>query len=60
MIDNMFGYLGTLANDLKPCATATLTINYKKPVMCGQEYIIKVEVTKIDGRKVYLSARVED
>lgn len=35
MIDNMFGYLGTLANDLKPCATATLTINYKKPVMCG-------------------------
>lgn len=60
MIDNLFGYLGTLANELKPCATATLSINYKKPVRVGEEYIIKVHVDKIEGRKVYLSARVED
>lgn len=52
--------MGTLSNDLKPCATANLNINYKKPVKVGEEYIIKMEVSKIDGRKVYIAARVED
>lgn len=56
LIDNLFGYLGTLANDLVPVATANLNINYRKPIKVGKEYMIKVELTKIDGRKVYLSA----
>ncbi|KAL4499030.1 hypothetical protein ABPG72_016932 [Tetrahymena utriculariae] len=60
IIDNLYGYLGTLSNDLKPCATANLNINYKKPVKVGEEYIIKLEVSKIDGRKVYITAKIED
>lgn len=56
----MFGYLGTLAGDFKPCATATLQINYKKPVKVGEEYIIKLAVDKIDGRKINIKAIVED
>ena len=40
LIDNLFGYLGTLSNDLVPVATANLNINYRKPIKVGREYMI--------------------
>jgi thioesterase superfamily protein 4 len=44
LIDSIFGYLGTLVNDLSPVATANLNLNYKKPIKVEKEYLLNCEV----------------
>lgn len=46
LIDNLFGYMGTLINGLEPVATANLSINYKKPIKVNQEYMLLCDVVE--------------
>ena len=39
--------------------TARLTINYRKPVKAGSYVILKATTTKVEGRKVWVTGRLE-
>lgn len=59
MVDNAFGQLSTLAAG-KPCATANLSVNYRKPVKVNEDYMINCEVERVEGRKIFLKAQIVD
>ena len=39
--------------------TASLTVNYRKPVKAGSYVVLKAEVTRSEGRKVWVKSRIE-
>ena len=39
--------------------TASLTVNFRKPVPAGSFVVLKAETTKIEGRKVWVKGRIE-
>lgn len=39
--------------------TASLTVNYRKPVPAGSYVVLKAETTKAEGRKVWVKGRIE-
>ena len=39
--------------------TASLTVNYRKPVPAGSYLVLKAETTKVEGRKVWVKGRIE-
>lgn len=53
VVDDLMGYLLYVVR--KPAVTRTLEVEYLKPVMVGQEYVVRGRVEKLDGRKVWVS-----
>ncbi|KAF2866780.1 thioesterase family protein [Massariosphaeria phaeospora] len=43
----------------KVAVTASLQITYKKPVMAGQVVVLRAETTKVEGRKAWVTGRLE-
>ncbi|CAI6250754.1 unnamed protein product [Periconia digitata] len=43
----------------KVAVTASLKIDYKKPVMAGQVVVLKAETTRVEGRKAWVTGRLE-
>lgn len=39
--------------------TASMTVNYRKPVPAGSFVVLKAETTKVEGRKVWVKGRIE-
>lgn len=39
--------------------TASLKIDYKKPAMAGQVVVLKAETTRVEGRKAWVTGRIE-
>lgn len=39
--------------------TASLTVNYRKPVPAGSFVVLKAETTKAEGRKAWVKGRIE-
>ena len=39
--------------------TATLTVNYRKPVPAGSFVVLKAEATRVEGRKAWIKGRLE-
>lgn len=60
LLDNISGALTFVASDFKPCMTAYLNMNFRKPVMIGKEYVATIEVDKIEDRKLFLKGKVVD
>jgi len=60
LFDNVAGILAHCVHDLSPSATAYLNIQYKKPLQVGKEYVLKMEVKSIDGKKAYLDGIIMD
>ena len=62
MFDDLMGYAyGVAINDLDRIAyTAYLKINFKVPLTENTDVILVVSLEKIQGRKIYLKARMED
>lgn len=62
MFDDLMGYgYGVAINDLDRIAyTAYLKINFKVPLRENTDVILVVSLEKIQGRKIYLKARMED
>lgn len=58
ILDNLLSHLSVLVNDYSPCATANLTINFKKPMFIGEEYLLIAEMEKKIDRKIYITSKV--
>jgi acyl-coenzyme A thioesterase PaaI-like protein len=59
VFDNTFGWL-FLALKIKPAVTANLVINYRSPIYANTCCILKAKLLKIEGRKLYMNATLED
>mmetsp|Transcript_39020 Transcript_39020/g.50453 ORF Transcript_39020/g.50453 Transcript_39020/m.50453 type:complete len:253 (+) Transcript_39020:85-843(+) len=57
--DNMMGWAAFLAG-FTEAFTVNMNVQYKKPVLCDQTYIMHVTVTKIEGRKAFLNGTLEN
>ena len=53
VVDDLLGYL--LYVVMKPGVTRKLEVEYLKPVLVGQEYVVRGRVDSVDGRKVWVS-----
>ena len=58
VIDDLYGFLLYLTGG--PAVTRTLEVNYLAPILLSVPYELTAEVTRRDGRKLFLSARVLD
>jgi acyl-coenzyme A thioesterase PaaI-like protein len=58
IIDNAFGWLFTISK-VKSAFTANLNVNYRKPVPINSQGFVKVQLTKREGRKLFMSATWE-
>jgi Uncharacterized protein, possibly involved in aromatic compounds catabolism len=46
-------------NDYSLVVTANLTVNYRKPLRAGSNFVVRVFHEKTEGRKIYFTARIE-
>ncbi|CAD8070089.1 unnamed protein product [Paramecium primaurelia] len=60
LIDNAFGQLSFLTTGFIPTATANLQLNFNQTIHTNKDYLISCEVEKVQGRKVFLKAKVYD
>ena len=60
LLDESMGRCGLAALPKRTGVTARLTVDYRKPVLAGRYVVIKAEVVKIEGRKVWVKGRIED
>ena len=60
LFDNLGGTLAFLSSDNKPVATASMTVNYRKPMPTGQEYLTEVTTKSINGKNVMVQGVVKD
>lgn len=59
VIDNTFGWLFMSCN-LPSAFTANLNINYKSPVYANTIVVLTANLIKVDGRKLFMEAIMED
>jgi len=59
VIDNSYGAL-FMGLGLPPAFTANLNLNYRSPIKQGSVCILRAKVDSIDGRKLRMSATIED
>lgn len=59
LLDESMGRCGLAALPNRMGFTAQLTVNYRKPVKAGSYVVIKAEVVKTEGRKVWVTGRIE-
>jgi len=57
LLDNSFGYAFFAAN-VGNGFTANLNIDYRAPIMVGSKIILTTRASKVEGRKVYLTAEI--
>merc|ERR1711901_15374 len=57
LLDNSFGYAFFAAN-VGNGFTANLNIDYRAPIITGSKIILTTRASKVEGRKVYLSAEI--
>jgi acyl-coenzyme A thioesterase PaaI-like protein len=50
---------GGKEDDYSLVVTANLTVNYRKPLRAGSNFVVRVRHEKTEGRKVYFTARIE-
>jgi len=60
LFDNLAGSLAFFVSDFHPAKTAYLNVTYKKPLKVGKEYIIEMEVDRIEDKDIYLKGKVLD
>lgn len=60
LFDNLAGTLAFTVCGLSPAATAYLNVTYKKPMKIGKEYILIVEVSKLEGKKIFIKGKFID
>ena len=58
--DEAVANLSEIASNLECTATKYLNVTLHKPVFVGKEYLISAFVEKIEGRKVFVSAKMID
>lgn len=59
IIDHFMGRVSDMVSDGENVATASLTVNYKKPILVGKDYLVEVRFEKIEKeRKIYLKAKI--
>ena len=59
VIDNTFGWL-FMSCKLPSAFTANLNINYKSPVYANSMVVLTANLIKVDGRKLFMEAQMED
>ncbi|MCJ1273588.1 hypothetical protein MMC21_001381 [Puttea exsequens] len=59
LLDEGCARCGFAALPNKIGVTASLTINYKKPTPAGSFVVLKAETTRVEGRKVWVKAKIE-
>jgi len=59
VIDNTFGWL-FMSCTLPSAFTANLNINYKSPVYANTIVVLTANLIKVDGRKLFMEATMED
>ena len=59
IMDEGMGYCGLAALPNKIGVTANLTVNYRAPTPAGSFVVLKAEIVKLEGRKVWVKARIE-
>lgn len=60
LFDNLGGILAFFACENKPVATASVTVNYRKPIRPGEEYLTEVSTKKIDENKAIVNGVIKD
>mmetsp|Transcript_9066 Transcript_9066/g.17091 ORF Transcript_9066/g.17091 Transcript_9066/m.17091 type:complete len:339 (-) Transcript_9066:174-1190(-) len=48
-----------MQDDFSLVVTANLTVNYRKPLPAGSNFVVRVRHEKTEGRKIYFTARIE-
>lgn len=59
LLDEGMALCGMPALPSRIGVTARLTIDYRKPVRAGTYIVLKAEVVKVEGRKVWVKGRIE-
>lgn len=59
LMDESMGRCGLAALPHQIGFTANLSVDYRKPVRAGTYIVIKAEVVKLEGRKVWVKGRIE-
>lgn len=59
LLDQVLGIATFVALPKRMCFTANLNMNYRKPLPAGAKVAVRARTTKIDGRKLHASGRVE-
>ena len=59
LMDESMGRCGLAALPSRMGYTARLTVDFRKPVKAGSYVVIKAEVVKTEGRKVWVKGRIE-
>lgn len=60
LMDESLGRCGLAALPKRIGVTANLTVNFRKPVKAGSYVVMKAEVVKTEGRKVWVKGRIEE
>lgn len=60
LMDESMGRCGLAALPHRIGVTARLTVDFRKPVKAGSYVVIKAEVVKTEGRKVWVKGRIEE
>jgi acyl-coenzyme A thioesterase PaaI-like protein len=58
LMDDMLGTVPLLLGRM--CVTATLTLDYRAPVLLGHELSLVAWCERVDGRKLYLRGEIRD
>ena len=59
IMDEGMGYCGLSALPNKIGVTASLTVNYRAPTPAGSFVVLRAEIVKAEGRKVWVKGRIE-
>lgn len=59
MMDEGMAYCSLAALPNRIGVTANLTVNYRAPSPAGSFVVLKAEVVKVEGRKVWVKGRIE-
>lgn len=59
LMDESMGRCGLAALPNRMGYTANLNVDYRKPVKAGSYVVVRAEVVKIEGRKVWVKGRIE-
>lgn len=60
LLDNMGGSLAFIACGNKPVATASMSVNYRKPMLTGHEYLTEISTQKVEGKNVMIKGVIKD
>ncbi len=59
LFDNTYGWL-FISLDIPKSMTASLTVNYRRPILAGNVFVITAKLQKVEGRKLMMEATWSD